>query len=89
MEVGMARIYAAVSNKGGAGKTTLVTLLAGEYALRDERVLLIDADGRLNLSGWWRLCHSKDNVPENIPSCSNAISIGKSRMGSGPCRCSH
>ncbi|MBP1848277.1 chromosome partitioning protein [Rhizobium petrolearium] len=62
----MARIYAAVSNKGGAGKTTLVTLLAGEYALRGERVLLIDADGRLNLSGWWRLCHSKDNVPENI-----------------------
>ena len=62
----MARIYAAVSNKGGAGKTTLVTLLAGEYALRGERVLLIDADGRLNLSGWWRLCHNKDNVPENI-----------------------
>lgn len=62
----MARIYAAVSNKGGAGKTTLVTLLAGEYALRGERVLLIDADGRLNLSGWWKLCHSKENVPENI-----------------------
>ncbi len=62
----MTRIYAAVSNKGGAGKTTLVTLLAGEYALRGDRVLLIDADGRLNLSGWWRLCQSKNNVPENI-----------------------
>jgi cellulose biosynthesis protein BcsQ len=42
----MTRTYAAVSNKGGAGKTTLVTLLAGEYALRQERVLLIDADNR-------------------------------------------
>ncbi|APO70640.1 CobQ/CobB/MinD/ParA nucleotide binding domain-containing protein (plasmid) [Rhizobium gallicum] len=62
----MARIYAAVSSKGGAGKTTLVTLIAGEYALRGGRVLLIDADGRLNLTGWWKLCHSKENVPENI-----------------------
>ena len=55
-----------VSNKGGAGKTTLVTLLAGEYALRGERVLLIDADNRQNLTGWWRLCSEKDNVPDNI-----------------------
>lgn len=62
----MSRIYAAVSSKGGAGKTTLVTLIAGEYALRGERVLLIDADGRLNLSGWWKLCRSKENVPDNI-----------------------
>jgi chromosome partitioning protein len=62
----MAGIYAAVSNKGGAGKTTLVTLLAGEYALRGERVLLIDADNRQNLTGWWRLCSEKDNVPDNI-----------------------
>lgn len=62
----MGRTYAAVSNKGGAGKTTLVTLIAGEYALRGEQVLLIDADSRQNLSGWWRLCHSKENVPANL-----------------------
>jgi chromosome partitioning protein len=62
----MGRIYAAVSSKGGAGKTTLVTLIAGEYALRGGRVLLIDADGRLNLTGWWKLCYNKENVPENI-----------------------
>jgi len=62
----MTRTYAAVSNKGGAGKTTLVTLLAGEYALRGQRVLLIDADNRQNLSGWWRLCAEKESVPENI-----------------------
>jgi chromosome partitioning protein len=62
----MARIYAAVSNKGGAGKTTLVTLLAGEYALRGERVLLIDADNRQNLIGWWKLCNDKGNLPLGI-----------------------
>lgn len=62
----MTRTYAAVSNKGGAGKTTLVTLLAGEYALRGQRVLMIDADNRQNLSGWWRLCAEKENVPDNI-----------------------
>jgi chromosome partitioning protein len=62
----MARIYAAVSNKGGAGKTTLVTLIAGEYALRNERVLLIDADHRQNLASWWTLCNTKGNAAENI-----------------------
>jgi chromosome partitioning protein len=62
----MTRTYAAVSNKGGAGKTTLVTLLAGEYALRGDRVLLIDADNRQNLSGWWKLCAAKNNVPDHI-----------------------
>jgi CO dehydrogenase nickel-insertion accessory protein CooC1 len=50
----MTRTYAAVINKGGAGKTTLVTLLGGEYALRGERVLLIDADNRQNPSIEWK-----------------------------------
>lgn len=62
----MTRTYAVVSNKGGAGKTTMATLLAGEYALSGSRVLMVDADGRQNLAGWWRLCHAKKNVPANI-----------------------
>ncbi|MBB3319733.1 chromosome partitioning protein [Rhizobium sp. BK181] len=62
----MSLIYAVVSNKGGAGKTTLATLLAGEYALDGQRVLMVDADGRQNLAGWWKLCHAKGNVPGNI-----------------------
>jgi chromosome partitioning protein len=41
-------------------------LLSGEYALRGERVLLIDGDARQNLSGWWKLCHTKGNIPDNI-----------------------
>ena len=62
----MPRTYAVVSNKGGAGKTTMATLMAGEYALARQRVLMIDADGRQNLAGWWKLCHNKGNVPANI-----------------------
>ncbi|WP_064697171.1 ParA family protein [Rhizobium aegyptiacum] len=56
----------AVSGKGGAGKTTAVILVAGEYALRGKRVLLIDADGRQNLQEWWKRCAAKDNLPEGI-----------------------
>ncbi|PWE53678.1 chromosome partitioning protein [Metarhizobium album] len=81
----MGRIYAAVSNKGGAGKTTFVTLAAGEYAARNERVLIIDADARQNLSGWWRLCHNKENVPANIEvttaSSSRSLETVINRMG--------
>ena len=56
----------AVSGKGGAGKTTAVILLAGELALQDKRVLLIDADGRQNLREWWKRSSDKDNQPVGI-----------------------
>ncbi|MCW1413386.1 ParA family protein [Rhizobium sp. 1AS11] len=56
----------AVSGKGGAGKTTAVILIAGEYALQGKRVLLIDADGRQNLQEWWKRCEAKDNLADNI-----------------------
>ncbi|WP_114217119.1 ParA family protein [Ochrobactrum sp. 3-3] len=56
----------AVSGKGGAGKTTAVILLAGEFALQGRRVLAIDADGRQNLHEWWKRCAAKDNLPDGI-----------------------
>lgn len=56
----------AVSGKGGAGKTTAVILLAGEYALQGKRVLLIDADARQNLQEWWKRCEAKGNSPDGI-----------------------
>ncbi|MCH4538511.1 ParA family protein [Ochrobactrum sp. A-1] len=55
-----------VSGKGGAGKTTAVILTAGELALQNRRVLLIDADPRQNLAEWWKRCEAKDNVPGSI-----------------------
>ncbi|MDW9906533.1 AAA family ATPase, partial [Sinorhizobium meliloti] len=62
----MPKFISAVSGKGGAGKTTAVILIAGEYALQGKRVLLIDADGRQNLQEWWKRCEAKDNLPDNI-----------------------
>lgn len=55
-----------VNGKGGAGKTTAVILTAGELALQNRRVLLIDADPRQNLAEWWKRCEAKDNVPASI-----------------------
>ena len=37
-------IVALLNQKGGVGKTTLALHLAGEWASRDQRVMLIDAD---------------------------------------------
>ena len=62
----MPECISAVSGKGGAGKTTAVILIAGEYALQGKRVLLIDADSRQNLQEWLKRCEAKGNLPENI-----------------------
>ena len=62
----MPRRISVISSKGGAGKTTVAILLAGEYALRGQNVLMIDADNRKNLSEWWKLSIDKDNAPANI-----------------------
>jgi len=54
------------SSKGGCGKTTIVTLLAGEFARRgkDENmdVTIVDADPNRHSSSW----ASKDGCPSNI-----------------------
>lgn len=62
----MTKFVSAVSGKGGAGKTTLVMVVAGEFALRGKSVLLVDSDTRLNLKQWWVRCTQKDNLPEGI-----------------------
>ncbi|MCP3765054.1 ParA family protein [Domibacillus sp. A3M-37] len=47
----MAEIYAVSTNKGGAGKTSLVTNLAGAIVKQsDKKVLIIDTDGQGNTS---------------------------------------
>lgn len=62
----MAICISLVSGKGGAGKTTAVILVAGEYALHGKQVLLVDADGRQNLNEWWSRSEAKDNRPDGI-----------------------
>lgn len=62
----MTRVLSAVSSKGGAGKTTLAILLAGEWASNGKRVLLIENDEKANLLEWWSRCEQRDNLPANI-----------------------
>lgn len=51
----MAKIISVVQLKGGSGKSTIATNIAGELSLRQYKVGLIDADQPQNTSGSWRL----------------------------------
>ena len=57
-----APVWTMVSPKGGAGKTTLALVLAGEIASYGKRVTLIDADPNQPLVRWKAL----DQGPANI-----------------------
>ena len=46
----MGKIIAVSTNKGGSGKTSLVTNLAGVLGLKKKKVLIIDTDGQGNTS---------------------------------------
>lgn len=43
-------IYTVAMHKGGVGKTTITTNLAGALALKNKRILVIDTDGQGNAS---------------------------------------
>lgn len=46
-------IVAVISHKGGTGKTSFVQNIGAELALRNQRVLLVDADPQANLTTGW------------------------------------
>lgn len=46
------KVIAVLNQKGGVGKTTLATHLAGELALDGHRVVLVDADPQGSASDW-------------------------------------
>lgn len=72
-------VIAAINGKGGAGKTTALMNIAGEYALRGGRVAIIDMDGRNNLMKWWSDCQEKDAQPEGIDVYSHKTARGFER----------
>ena len=75
----MTVVIAAINGKGGAGKTTALMNIAGEYALRGGRVAMIDMDARNNLMKWWSDCQEKDSQPEGIEAYSHKTARGLER----------
>lgn len=75
----MTVVIAAINGKGGAGKTTALMNIAGEYALRGGRVAMIDMDARNNLMKWWTDCQEKDAQPEGIEVYSHKTARGLER----------
>lgn len=80
-------VIAAINGKGGAGKTTALMNIAGEYALRGGSVAMLDIDPRNNLIKWWSDCHGKDNQAEGIdvfgPKAGKAIATFFDRQADG------
>jgi chromosome partitioning protein len=75
----MTVVIAAINGKGGAGKTTALMNIAGEYALRGGSVAMIDMDARNNLMKWWMDCQEKDAQPEGIEIYSHKTARGLER----------
>jgi chromosome partitioning protein len=75
----MTVVIAAINGKGGAGKTTALMNIAGEYALRGGHVAMIDMDARNNLMKWWTDCQEKDAHPEGIEVYSHKTARGLER----------
>jgi chromosome partitioning protein len=62
----MTIVISAINGKGGAGKTTALMNIAGEYALRQNSVAMLDLDPRNNLLKWWTDCRAKQSQPKGI-----------------------
>lgn len=75
----MTVVIAAINGKGGAGKTTALMNIAGEYALRGGRVAMIDMDARNNLMKWWTDCQAKNAQPDGIDVYSHKTARGLER----------
>src|SRR5690606_41436162 len=75
----MTIVIAAINGKGGAGKTTALMNIAGEYALRGSSVAMIDMDARNNLMKWWTDCREKDAQPEGVEVYSHKTARGLER----------
>lgn len=63
------------NSKGGAGKTTLATNLAGYFASRGERVLLSDLDRQLSATNWVQRRHAELPIIHTFNSRSKTPSI--------------
>ncbi|MEQ8399696.1 MAG: ParA family partition ATPase [Silicimonas sp.] len=64
-----------LNQKGGVGKTTLATHVAGELARTNARVLLIDADPQASALDW-----SERRVGEGLPRLFDVVGLAKETL---------
>ncbi|HFT6707378.1 TPA: ParA family partition ATPase, partial [Pseudomonas aeruginosa] len=68
-------IVALLNQKGGVGKTTLATHIAGELALRGQNVLLLDADPQGSALDW-----TQRRSQQGLPRLFSAVGLARETL---------
>ena len=68
-------IVALLNQKGGVGKTTLATHIAGELALRGEQVILLDADPQGSSLDW-----TQRRSQQGLPRLFSAVGLARETL---------
>lgn len=74
-EEGQAMIVALLNQKGGVGKTTLATHIAGELALRNQHVVLLDADPQGSALDW-----TQRRAQQGLPRLFSAVGLARETL---------
>jgi chromosome partitioning protein len=72
---GQAMIFAFLNQKGGVGKTTLATHIAGELALRGLHVVLLDADPQGSSLDW-----TQRRSQQGLPRLFSAVGLARETL---------
>ncbi len=68
-------ILALLNQKGGVGKTTLATHIAGELALRGQHVVLLDADPQGSSLDW-----TQRRSQQGLPRLFSAVGLARETL---------
>ena len=68
-------IVGVINQKGGVGKTTLATHIAGEWGLRGHRVVVVDADPQESAFDWYRM-----RKRTGLPKLFDVISLQREKL---------
>ena len=68
-------IVALLNQKGGVGKTTLATHIAGELALRGQQVILLDADPQGSSLDW-----TQRRSQQGLPRLFSAVGLARETL---------